>query len=152
MPRGAVFLSYSRDDVPAVRELVRGLRAAQVPIWVDKQRLVAGANYRRSLEFEVKHQCSFFLSVISRATESDASRFVHTERQWAAQRHVDGYVFDIPIVIDETFPKGWKPELEPSAFSQIHFEHLPSGVVSAPFAVSLRRLVEDLEFTGRPTT
>jgi hypothetical protein len=74
MPRGAVFLSYSRDDVPAVRELVRGLRAAQVPIWVDKQRLVAGANYRRSLEFEVKHQCSFFLSVISGATESDASR------------------------------------------------------------------------------
>jgi hypothetical protein len=151
MPRGAVFLSYSRDDVTAVRELVRGLRAAQVPIWIDRQRLVAGANYRRSLEFEVKHQCSFFLSVISRATESDPSRFVHTERQWAAQRHVDGYVFYIPIVIDEALPQGWKPQREPSVFSQVHFEHVPSGVVTAAFAVRLRRLMEDLEFTGRPT-
>jgi TIR domain len=151
MPRSAVFLSYSRDDVTAVRELVRGLRAAQVPIWIDRQRLVAGANYRRSLEFEVKHQCSFFLSVISRASESDPNRFVHTERLWAAQRHVDGYVFYIPVVIDETLSQGWKPQLEPSVFSQIHFEHIPGGIVTAAFAIRLRRLIEDLEFTSRPT-
>ncbi len=31
MPRGAVFISYSRDDLEAVAHLVRGLRAAQIP-------------------------------------------------------------------------------------------------------------------------
>ena len=31
--------------------MVRGLTAAQIPVWVDKQRLSAGENYERSLEF-----------------------------------------------------------------------------------------------------
>ena len=110
MPRGAVFVSYSRDDLRLLRTCCAGLRAAQIPVWVDRQRLRAGENYERSIEFLVKESCSFFVSVISRATESDPSRFVHTERSWAAQRHVNGFVYYIPIVIDDTE----KPKLEPA--------------------------------------
>jgi hypothetical protein len=146
MPRGAVFVSYSRDDQDAVTQLVRGLRGAQIPVWVDKQRLQAGENYERSLEFAVKNGCSFFLSVISRATEGDPTRFVHRERRWAAQRHVDGFVFYIPIVIDDTA----QPTLEPEEFAKLHFDSLPGGVVTSAFATRLRRLVEEYRLAGQP--
>jgi hypothetical protein len=146
MPRGAVFVSYSRDDHDAVTQLVRGLRGAQIPVWVDKQRLQAGEDYERSLEFTVKNRCSFFLSVISRATERDPTRFVHRERRWAAQRHVDGFVFYVPVIIDDTA----QPALEPEKFAKIHFDSLPGGVVTSAFATRLRRLVEEYRLAGQP--
>jgi hypothetical protein len=146
MPRGAVFVSYSSVDREAVEILVRGLTAAQIPVWVDKQRLSAGENYERSLEFAVKNACSFFVSVISRATESDSTRFVHIERSWAAQRHVDGFVYYIPIVIDDTE----KPKLEPASFAKIHFDRLANGTVTLAFANKLQRWVEEYRDSGQP--
>lgn len=146
MPRGAVFVSYSRDDREAVATLVRGLRAAEIPVWVDNQRLRAGENYERSLEFAVKNACSFFLSVISRATESDSHRYVHTERNWAAQRHVDGFVYYIPIIIDDTET----PKLEPPSFAKIHFDRLPNGSVTSGFANQLREWIEEHRLSGQP--
>ena len=146
MPRGAVFISYSRDDIEAVGTLVRGLRSTQIPVWVDKQRLHAGENYQRNLEFAVKSGCSFFVSVISRATESDPTRFVHTERRWAAQRHVDGFVFYLPIVIDDT-PE---PRLEPASFAKIHFDRLLNGSVTPAFTIKLRKWLEEYRVAGQP--
>ena len=146
MPRGAVFVSYSRDDREAVATLVRDLTAAEIPVWVDKQRLSAGENYERSLEFAVKNACSFFVSVISRATDSDSTRFVHTERSWAAQRHVEGFVYYIPIVIDDTE----KPKLEPASFAKIHFDRLPNGSVTPAFANKLQKWVEEYRDSGQP--
>jgi hypothetical protein len=122
------------------------LRAAQIPVWLDRQRLQAGENYERSIEFLVKNACSFFLSVISRATDLDATRFVHVERRWAAQRHVDGFVYYIPVVIDETET----PKLEPPEFGKIHYDRLPKGVVTAPFANRLRQWVEEYRMSGQP--
>jgi hypothetical protein len=58
---------------------------------------------------------------------SDSTRFVHTERSWAAQRHVEGFVYYIPIVIDDTE----KPKLEPASFAKIHFDRLPNGSVES---------------------
>jgi hypothetical protein len=146
MPRGAVFISYSRDDKEAVATLVRGLHVAQIPVWVDKQRLHAGENYQRNLEFAVKSGCSFFVSVISHATESDTSRFVHNERRWAAQRHVDGFVYYIPVVIDDTK----EPTMEPANFGKIHFDRLPGGSVTAIFTNKLRKWVEEYRVAGQP--
>jgi hypothetical protein len=133
MPRGTVFISYSRDDREAVVSLVRGLRAAQIPIWVDKQRLHAGENYQRNLEFAVKSACSFFVSVISRATESDPTRFVHTERRWAAQRHVDGFVYYIPVIIDDTKELRWSRPILRRSISIVYLmgrSRLPSQISS----------------------
>lgn len=146
MPRGAVFISYSRDDLETVTAILRMLRAAQIPVWLDRHRLRNGENFERSLEFAVKNSCSFFISVISRATESDPSRFVHQERRWAAQRHVDGFVFYLPIIIDDT-PK---PTLEPAEFEKIHFERFADGRLSPEFATRLRRWVEEYRVAGQP--
>lgn len=146
MPRGAVFISYSRDDLAAVTQFVRSLRAAQIPVWIDKQRLRSGENYERRLEFAVKNGCSFFISLISKATESDPSRFVHRERKWAAQRHVDGFVFYLPVIIDDTK----EPALEPPEFSKIHFDCFMGGRITSVFATQLRHWVEEYRLAGQP--
>jgi hypothetical protein len=69
---------------------------------------------------------------------------VHTERRWAAQRHVDGFVDYIPIVIDDTE----MPTLEPREFSKIHFERLPNGIVTPAFANKLQKWVEEYRYWG----
>jgi hypothetical protein len=145
-PRGAVFISYSRDDQAAVANLVRGLRAAQVPVWLDKERVRVGENYERSVESVIKSKCSFFLSVISKATESDPARYVHQERRLAAERQMDGYVFYIPVIVDDTV----QPKLEPTKFSKIHFQRLPGGKLVQPFASRVRQLVEEYRVAGQP--
>lgn len=38
MERGSVFISYSRDDMPAAAALAVGLRAAGIPVWLDRRR------------------------------------------------------------------------------------------------------------------
>lgn len=146
LPRGAVFVSYSRDDLPAVATLVRSLRGAGIPMWLDQHRLRAGENYERSLEDAVKNRCSFFLSVISRATEGDGRRFVHQERLWAEERHVDGFAFYLPVIIDDTA----QPALEPPKFAKVHFERLPAGTVNPTFAAHLSQLVEEWRVSGQP--
>lgn len=146
IPRGAVFISYSHDDKDAAIELALGLTAAQIPVWMDKSRLSAGANFERSLEHAIKNDASFFISLISQATELDPYRYVHTERAWAAERHVDGYVFYLPVLITEM----QNVQQEPPVFAKIHREILPGGKVTATFAQRLKRLVEEYRAFGQP--
>jgi hypothetical protein len=146
LPRGAVFLSYSRDDLAAATELARGLMAAQVPVWMDKGRLSAGENYDRSLEHAVKNDASFFVSLISKASESDADRYVHRERAWAAQRHVDGFVYYVPVLIED-LPH---VEREPAVFARLQRESLPGGRVTPAFGRRMQHLVEEYRASGQP--
>ena len=146
MPRDSVFISYSRDDQVAAVEMAAGLLAAQVPVWLDRGRLAAGENYERSLEHAVKNDASFFISLISRATEADPNRFVHRERVWAAQRHVDGFVFYIPVLIED-LPK---VQQEPAEFAKAHQENLPGGRVSPEFVGRMQKLIIEYRLSGRP--
>jgi TIR domain-containing protein/SIR2-like protein len=146
IPKDSVFISYSHYDLPAVRELVRGLRAARIPVWLDRQRIRIGENYDSTLSNAIKDACSFFISVISRTTESDNVLYVHKERAWAAQRHTDGYVFYIPVIIDETD----QVRLEPSEFANIHHHQLRDGKIDAEFASRLTHLIEEYRVSGRP--
>lgn len=145
-PRDAVFISYSRDDFAAACELALQLLAAQIPVWLDRQRLEVGDNYARSLEHAVKNDASFFIALISRATEADTSRYVHQERAWAAEKHVDGYVYYLPVLIEAL------PEVrqEPAKLARIHREYLPGGKVDTAFTRRLQRLLEEYRSSGRP--
>ncbi len=145
--RGAVFLSYSRDDLSAAVKLARALETVGVPVWMDKIRLEAGANYERSLQHEVKDACSFFVSLISKATEADPSRYVHRERAWAAQRHVDGFVFYVPLVLD--LDEATPPRLEPECFRQSHYERWNDATLGN-FVLRVRQLVDEFRSAGRP--
>lgn len=147
MPRDAVFVSYAHEDRDAACRLALQLHQANVPVWLDKERLRVGQDYERSLEHAVRN-CSFFLSLVSTATEGDAARYVHRERAWAASRFQDGYVFYLPIIVDETPDAAVK--LEPECFARIHRNRLPGGEANERFIQRLRSLVESYRASGSP--
>ena len=59
MPRGAIFISYAREDEAAAAKVVRGLQAAGCTVWYDRERLQAGQDWHNSLEDEVKTEVRF---------------------------------------------------------------------------------------------
>jgi len=150
MPKGSVFISYASEDLAAAVRIARALDAAGIPVWLDKLRLKAGGNYESALEAAVRVHCSFFLSLISDSTEADAdrSRFVHRERDWAANRHLDGYVFYIPVSLRP--PGSPSAAAEPPCFAKIHYRELPGGEPTREFVRAIRHLVETYRVSGQP--
>jgi hypothetical protein len=69
MPTNGIFISYAREDLPAVQELKAGLEAAGLPVWFDSDRLKPGDNFNPQIEQYISKGCSCFLAVISRNTE-----------------------------------------------------------------------------------
>jgi CHASE2 domain-containing sensor protein len=137
MDHAGVFISYASEDRAAACSLARALLEGNVAVWLDKQRLQAGQDYERKIEVAIKHKCSFFISVISKATEaSPPDRFVHKERRWAADRHVDGCEFYLPIVIDNV----GSVMAEPQCFSKIHREYFSGGRPTRSFCKRLNRM------------
>jgi hypothetical protein len=137
MPRGAIFISYAREDEEAAANVVRGLQQAGCIVWYDRQRLEAGQHWHNSLEDEVKERCGLFLSLISRTTETTRESYYHLERNWAAvraQRMAHDEEFYIPVVIDDSpLPTA----REPRAFHQIQATQLPGGAITPAFAERL---------------
>ena len=148
MPHGAVFISYSHKDDEAATGLAMRLAAANIPVWLDKERLHVGENYERNLEHTVRDSCSFFISLISASTEADSSRYVHKERAWAASRFQDGFVFYLPVVIDGT--RDVEVKLEPACFAKIHRECFSGGEPTEEFIRRLRYYFETWRISGSP--
>jgi len=148
IPHGAVFISYSRDDSEAATRLATRLNLGNIPVWLDKQRLHVGGNYERNLQHAVKAHASFFVSLISANTEADATRYVHKERAWAAERYEEGFIFYLPVVIDNTPDNDVK--LEPQCFKNIHRDRFVGGEPSEDFIKRLRSYHETWRTSGPP--
>jgi hypothetical protein len=144
MPPGSVFISYAREDLATAIRVGQALASAGVRIWLDRQRLRVGDNYENTLEQAVK-DASFFISLISQHTEENPDRYVHKERTWAAQRHVDGYVFYLPLIIDGTEGVA----REPQCFTKREYERLSDATLPG-FVARARQLLELFDVSGRP--
>ena len=53
MPDHAVFISYAREDLPAVQRLKAGMDAAGVTTWFDLDRLEGGDDYDRKIRANI---------------------------------------------------------------------------------------------------
>jgi len=143
MPENAIFISYAREDLPAVQHLKAALDAAGLTTWFDLDRLEGGDDYDRKIRANIG-RCSFFLPVISAATQRRHEAYFRREWSYAVDRArniADGGVFILPVCIDDT------PEaaaLVPEQFKALHIVRLPGGEPPPEF---LRRL-QDL-FSGR---
>ncbi len=151
MPRGAVFISYAREDEAAIKRLKAGLEAHGCEVWYDRERLKSGMNFHHQLEDAVKRHCSLFVSVISRNTESQGEAYFHRERNWAAERAA-GYPdvrrseFYHPVVIDDIDLGNVK--YEPRAFEGCQRTSLLNGAVTPEWGqrlVNLHRLHQSRE-------
>ena len=104
MPDHAVFISYARDDLPAVHRLKAGLDAAGVTTWFDLERLEGGDDYDRKIRRNIA-RCGFFIPVISATTQRRHEGYFRREWSYANDRvrsMADGAVFVLPVCIDDT--------------------------------------------------
>jgi hypothetical protein len=142
MPENALFISYAREDLPAVQRLKAGLDAAGLTTWFDLDRLEGGDDFDRKIYANIG-RCSYFVPIISAATQRRHEGFFRREWSYAVDRSrniAEGAVFILPVCIDDT------PEAEalvPDRFRSLHMTRLPGGEPTADF---IRRL-QDL-FSG----
>jgi hypothetical protein len=138
MPDNAIFISYARDDLPAVQRLKAAMDAAGLTTWFDLDRLESGDDYDRKIHANIA-RCSFFVPVISTTTQRRHEGYFRREWSYAVDRSrniAEGAVFIVPVCIDET------PEaqaLVPEKFRTLHITRAPGG---EPGPELLRRLQE----------
>jgi hypothetical protein len=143
MPEHAIFISYAREDLPAVQRLKAAMDAAGLTTWFDLDRLEGGDDYDRKIRANIA-RCSFFVPVISATTQRRHEAYFRREWSYAVDRSLsiaEGGVFILPVCIDDT------PEasaLVPEKFRALHITRMPDGEPTPEF---LRRL-KDL-FSGR---
>jgi hypothetical protein len=136
MPDNAVFISYARDDLPAVQQIKAGLEAAGITIWFDIDRLEVGDDYDRKIQRNIA-RCSYFIPVVSSTTQRRLEGYFRREWSYAIDRvrnMADGALFILPVMIDATSAA---EALVPDKFKALHFTQLPGGVVPAEFAQRL---------------
>jgi hypothetical protein len=138
MPDNAVFISYAREDLAAVREIKAGLEAAGITTWFDIDRLEVGDDYDRKIQRNIA-RCSYFIPVVSATTQRRLEGFFRREWSYAMDRvrnMADGALFILPVSIDSTTAAD---ALVPDKFRTLHFSELPGGVVPSEFS---RRLLD----------
>jgi hypothetical protein len=133
MPDNAVFISYAREDLPAVQRLKAGLDAAGVRTWFDLDRLEGGDDYDRKIQRNIA-RCSYFIPVVSATTERRLEGYFRREWSYAIDRSrniAEGALFIVPVSIDNTDPIAAHV---PDKFKALHITRLPGGEVTAEFA------------------
>jgi TIR domain/SIR2-like domain len=145
MPDNAVFISYAREDLPAVQQLKAGLDAAGVTTWFDIDRLEAGDDYDHKIRNNIA-RCSYFIPVVSATTQRRLEGYFRREWSYAmdrARNMADGALFILPVSIDSTDAA---QALVPDKFKALHFTQLPGGQVAPEFAA---RLADFMQARGR---
>ncbi len=143
MPENAIFISYAREDLPAVQHLKAALDAAGFTTWFDLDRLDGGDDYDRKIRANIG-RCSFFLPIISATTQRRHEAYFRREWSYAVDRSrniAEGAVFILPACIDDTAES---VALVPEQFKALHILRMPGGEPPPEF---LRHL-QDL-FSGR---
>lgn len=138
MPENAIFISYAREDLPAVQRLKAGMDGAGLTTWFDLDRLEGGDDYDRKIHANIG-RCSFFVPVISANTQRRLEAYFRREWSYAVDRTrnmAGGAVFILPVCIDDTTEAEARV---PEAFKAVHMLRLAGGDPTPEF---LRRLLE----------
>ena len=137
MPDNAVFISYAREDLPAVQRLKAGLDAAGIRTWFDLDRLEGGDDYDRKIQRNIA-RCSYFIPVVSATTERRLEGYFRREWSYAIDRArniAEGALFILPVCIDDTAAASAHV---PDKFKALHITRLPAGDVTPEFARHLQ--------------
>jgi hypothetical protein len=140
MPENAVFISYAREDLPAVQRMKAAMDAAGLTTWFDLDRLEGGDDYDRKIRNNIA-RCSYFLPVVSRNTQRRLEAYFRREWSYAVDRSrniAEGAVFILPVCIDDTLEG---EALVPEKFKALHMTRMPDGEPSAEFLGRLRDLL-----------
>jgi len=139
MPDNAVFISYARDDLPAVQKLKAALDAAGITTWFDMERLEGGDDYDRKIRQNIA-RCAFFVPIVSATTQRRLEAYFRREWSYAVDRSrnmAEGAVFILPVCIDATTEAD---AIVPEKFKAVHFMRLAGGEVTPEFVRRVQEL------------
>jgi hypothetical protein len=141
MRRGAVFISYCRDDISQAVSLCRALEEAQIDVWMDKQELRAGAAWEAQIEANIA-RCSVFVPLISRNTASESRRESFFRKEWRlaedrGKRVSSSTTFIVPVLLgsDASVYEASDP---PSEFARRNWVFCPEGSPTPDLITVLR--------------
>jgi hypothetical protein len=140
MPDQAIFISYAREDLPAVQRLKAAFDEAGLTTWFDMDRLEGGDDFDRKIQRNIA-RCSFFIPVISATTQRRVEGYFRREWSWAVDRTrgmAEGAAFLLPVCVDDTAEAG---ALVPDRFLRNHWTRLPGGEASPEFVRRVRELL-----------
>ncbi len=140
-PRGAVFLSYAREDAAAAHRIAEALRGFGVEVWFDQSELRGGDQWDAKIRTQIK-ACALFIPVISATTQSRDEAYFRLEWKLADDRShlmAAGKTFIVPVVIDDTPEAG---AVVPDSFSRSQWTRLPGGEPSTAFIEQVKRLLD----------
>jgi len=139
MPDDAIFISYAREDLAAVRVLTNALDAAGLSVWLDMNRLSAGDSFDLKIQQNIR-RCSLFIPILSRNTQARAQGFFRREWHYALDRDIEidpSHPFIVPIAIDETVEIGALPR----RFREINIAAALDGRVGTELVAQLKAII-----------
>ena len=149
-PRGAVFLSYAREDTDAARRIADALRSQGLEVWFDQNELVGGDTWDAKIRQQI-NDCTLFLPIISQHTQERSKGYFRLEWKLAVeQTHLmaEGVAFLAPVVIDDTRESG---AVVPAEFMRVQWTRLPGALPTPQFVGQVKRLLEGKPLeAGRP--
>ena len=146
MPKGAVFLSYSRSDAAAAKTLFGELARMGVSAWYDAA-LKAGDDFDPKLEYNIQN-CSLFLPLVSSGSLAREQGYFRREWKRAVERDEEffgsGKGSIVPIIIDEDDSIIKQPQAYvgmPKRFRELQMYHCPQARPSPDLIACLRSLL-----------
>jgi CHASE2 domain-containing sensor protein len=138
MPEGAIFISYAREDLAAVRTLKNCLAAAGLTVWFDFDRIAAGDAFDHTIHDNI-NRCSLFVPVLSRNTEARSEGFFRREWHYALDRDL-GFAPDAPFIIPVAVDDTVRFNTLPQRFRELHITILPEGRGTPEFVDRLKQI------------
>ena len=142
MKPGSVFLSYASGDLPAVQQIHAALETAGIEVWFDRRRLESGDDFDAMIKRNIR-SCSYFVPVISAATQARHEGYFRLEWDLAVERSrliAETIPFILPIAID---PVNEDDALVPERFRALQWTALPGGEPTPEFVERMVRLIRD---------
>jgi hypothetical protein len=142
MPEHAIFISYAREDIAAVRALKEAIQAAGLTVWFDFDRLGPGDTFDPKIEDNIR-RCWLFVPVLSRNTQARREGSFRREWNYALDRDLNidpAQRFILPVAIDDTVDIAALPR----RYRQINLTMAPQGRPSPSFIAELKQM------SGRP--
>lgn len=143
MATGAIFLSYAKENRPAVEQVKETLEEAGLDVWFDRDRLEAGSAWERTIRHNIR-RCSLFLPLVSRQAEARVEGFFRKEWRWAIDRAegmAESFPFIQPLMLDDTT---FGSEGIPDYFWTRQLTSCPEGHPEGAFVERTRELIREI--------
>ncbi len=139
-PKGAVFLSYAREDTAPAQRVAEALRSNGVEVWFDQNELRGGESWDAKIRRQIR-ECALFMPVVSARTQERHEGYFRREWKLGAERTHDmatGVAFIVPVAIDETSEQA---AIVPDEFLRIQWMRLAGALPTAQFVEQVKRLL-----------